>query len=163
MRGRHAAFRGALNPQALTRIVDPATAVARWETRLRTENPLLFVAWLDEEAAGFAGGGAERGEPREGFGEMYAIYVLPRLWRRGVATALQRSLLEALQIREFSSAVVWTHQHNSAAISFYETTGWRNDVTSRLVEVGGQELTALRFSRSLSARVRETEAHIPSK
>jgi ribosomal protein S18 acetylase RimI-like enzyme len=94
--------------------------------RPRTET---IVAEEGGEVVGFAHVGPAR-DPEalpELEGELYAIYVLPEAWGRGVGRALMRELLERLRRLGFREAVLWVLEDNPRTRRYYELAGWRFD------------------------------------
>jgi GNAT superfamily N-acetyltransferase len=67
----------------------------------------VFVAEMDGEVVGFIGGGAIR-EPVEEFdAELFAIYLLRDVQRRGIGMALLKRLAGSLRERGFGSMMAW--------------------------------------------------------
>jgi RimJ/RimL family protein N-acetyltransferase len=56
--------------------------------------------------------------------------------------------IEALCAR-FDAATLWVLADNRRARRFYELAGWRPDGASKRGEIGGRELTELRYRKSM--------------
>ena len=92
------------------------------ETAFRWRDNLL-VAKDNGRVVGFLGYG-EGQDPPEG-GEVYALYVLPEYWGRGVAQRLMRAGLERL--KDCPRVRLWVLKENRRAIRFYEKYGFSPD------------------------------------
>ncbi len=105
--------------------------VADWEERLRKRiaeadaAQFTLVAWRGRSAVGYVSGGPVRDEPPAAGGEVYAIYVRPDHWGRGVGAGLLGSAEARLTTSGFSRAMLWVFTRNAAARRFYERRGWR--------------------------------------
>ncbi|WP_328614304.1 GNAT family N-acetyltransferase [Amycolatopsis sp. NBC_00355] len=119
---------------------------AGWARTLRDGGRVLVVA--DPEVVGFAAFGPRRDGPDEG--ELYAIYLHPRVWSRGLGRLLHASVLESLAA-SWPAAVLWVLATNERAKAFYERAGWSLDGGSRTETIAGGtvSLEELRFRRPL--------------
>ena len=89
----------------------------------------ILVAEDAGEVVGFASVGPTD-DPEaslELVGELYAIYVLPEAWGRGVGRALMRELLDRLRGEGFREAVLWVLEDNPRTRRYYELSGWHHD------------------------------------
>jgi GNAT superfamily N-acetyltransferase len=75
--------------------------------------------------------GPARDADAEVVGELYAIYVDPSWWGRGVGRALIGEARRLLVERGHAEAVLWVLAGNSRAEGFYLSDGWRPDGTAR--------------------------------
>jgi GNAT superfamily N-acetyltransferase len=109
-----------------------------------------LVAIEEDRLVGFAAVGPVRDDdiPAEQFDELYAIYVLPGSWRRGIGTRL---LGEATMLAGATGRglVLWVLARNELAQDFYASTGWRPDGATGHHHVGGARLPVIRFRRPL--------------
>ncbi len=80
----------------------------------------------DERVLGFSSYGPERdrGHGYTGLGEVWALYVEPRLWGTGLATDFFVHIEERLSAEGFASAVLWVLAENGRARAFYEKLDW---------------------------------------
>ncbi|HLH68025.1 MAG TPA: GNAT family N-acetyltransferase [Candidatus Dormibacteraeota bacterium] len=81
-----------------------------------------FVVEEEGRIVGFASGGRER-EDGSRRGELYAIYLLREVQRRGYGRALIRAVARALREQGLSSLIVWVLRDNFPARAFYEHLG----------------------------------------
>ena len=130
IRGWQVAYRHLYPPEELDGLDIDAR---RWRRRL--EHPPLgwstFVAGDGGQLLGFASVGPSRDE--DGLGELYAIYVDPEAWSRGVGRALLARAEEQLAA-EWAEATLWVLEDNPRARRFYEAAGWRPDGARQEVE-----------------------------
>jgi ribosomal protein S18 acetylase RimI-like enzyme len=116
-----------------------------------------WVAETREGIVGFAVVGAARDEDAAvSVGEVYAIYVLPECWERGVGRTLlshaERDLIE----HGYAEAVLWVLADNARARSFYELLGWRLDGATKPASFAGREVEEVRYRVALEkSRVAE--------
>lgn len=109
--------------------------------------------WLAEEGgeiAGFVSVGPSRdAEAGLSVGEVYAIYVTPECWDRGVGRTLLEHGVRDLFEHGYSEATLWVLARNVRARRFYEAAGWDADRTERVERFGGQDVTEVRYRRRL--------------
>ncbi len=84
----------------------------------------------------------------EGSGEVVALNVDPRAWRRGVGSSLLRHSSDALR-RDHPEALLWALVGNERARSFYEAHGWSRDGTRKTEEWWGVPLNDECYRRRL--------------
>ena len=82
-------------------------------------------------------------------GELYAIYLDPRRWRHGLGTTLLGAAERTLHQGGFSQAILWVLEGNQRGRSFYESQGWRPDGALKIEEIGGSQITELRYRKIL--------------
>ena len=80
-----------------------------------------------------------------GTGEVYAIYVDPDVWRRGIGSSLLTRSAEDLRGRGFTSATLWVLATHDMARRFYEHRGWQVEGARQTYPVGGIELEEIRY------------------
>jgi L-amino acid N-acyltransferase YncA len=100
-----------------------------WLTDPAPRRHVLVAEQEDGEVVGFASVGPTD-DPEanvEVVGELYAIYVLPQAWGRGVGRALMRELLERLRGEGFREAILWVLEDNPRTRRYYELSGWHHD------------------------------------
>ncbi len=118
----------------------------RWETILTAEHPAetwTTVAEAGGEIVGFAGGGPSRDEGTTGDGELYAIYVAPEHWNKGVGSALMDDALRRLSLGGGAHATLWVLEDNGRGRHFYERCGWSADGSRKPIELLGGVVTAM--------------------
>jgi ribosomal protein S18 acetylase RimI-like enzyme len=83
-------------------------------------------------------------------GEIWAIYVDPRHWRRGVGRVLSREAEVHLRTSGFNEVTLWVLEQNVQARAFYESIGFGVDPGhQKSIERGGAELIEIRLRRRL--------------
>jgi len=131
-----------------------ALQVERREDHWRREIDLLapprrpWVADVGGDVVGFVSAGPSRDDdaaPRTG--EVYAIYVRPACWDRGIGRNLLAHAVRDLQEHGYEAATLWVLEQNAQARSFYEAAGWSLDPSSRTETIGGVEVVEVRYRR----------------
>jgi ribosomal protein S18 acetylase RimI-like enzyme len=105
-----------------------------------------FVAELDGEIVGFASVGACRDE--EDAGELYAIYLRPTCWDKGIGRALLERAEESMRSSGFERAMLWVLDGNERGQRFYRAAGWDPD-GRKLDTFQGVEVAELRYRKVL--------------
>lgn len=123
-----------------------------WQTEIHVV-PENRRPWIAESAATI-GGFVSVGPSRDALaspatGEIYAIYVAPECWDRGVGRNLLAHGERDLREHGYSDATLWVLADNSRARAFYEAAGWVTDGTERLERIGSHEIGEVRYRRSL--------------
>jgi ribosomal protein S18 acetylase RimI-like enzyme len=109
-----------------------------------------WVAETPSGIVGFVSGGPARDEDVDpDTGEVYAIYVLPDCWDRGVGRTLLAHAERDLLAHGYTAATLWCLGDNERARRFYEQAGWRTDGASKLVDFGGQQAGEVRYRIAL--------------
>ncbi|MGK3204829.1 N-acetyltransferase family protein [Amycolatopsis sp. MEPSY49] len=137
VRSWQAAYAGLIPDDFLSRLSAESRA-ASW-ARLIGDGGRVLVAEEDGVIAGFAAFGD---------GRLYALYLLPEYWGRGLGRALHDRVVEELP---GDSAVLWVLSTNERAKAFYLRQGWvDDDVTqTEAIDDGRVTLEEKRFSRRL--------------
>lgn len=139
-------YRGQL-PDAVLDVLDPADRLPQWREALADAawpQHGTLVAECAPRLLGFARIGPDPDPGRTG-GRIYAFYVLPEVWRRGVGRRLMAAAHAALAEAGFDHATLWVLATNDRAIRFYERTGWYPDGTERMDEVIGVAVRQVRY------------------
>jgi ribosomal protein S18 acetylase RimI-like enzyme len=123
IRGWQAAYRDIVPDDYLDALV---VDERRRAERILEPGIMTLIADVDGRAAGMA----VFGPSREGSGEveLYALYVDPDHWRRGVGTAL----LTACE----GVTVLWVLKDNARAQAFYQRHGFAADGGSQVLDLG---------------------------
>lgn len=82
-------------------------------------------------------------------GEVQSIYLDPDYFRRGLGRSLLAAAEERLADMGFQNAILWVFVDNQAARRFYEAMGWRVEPRTALMELGGRQLTEIRYQKTL--------------
>ncbi|MFC4912768.1 GNAT family N-acetyltransferase [Actinomadura gamaensis] len=135
--GWQTAYRGII-PDADLDALRWEDRVARWRERAAPGSGVtVLVAEADGEVIGFASSGPPRDEdlaPDRAW-ELYAIYLRPSTWRRGVGTALLQRTIEAVPAH-VPALVLWVLDVNARARAFYERNGLAPDGTTVPSRIG---------------------------
>jgi ribosomal protein S18 acetylase RimI-like enzyme len=143
-----AAYRG-LMPDDAVAAFDVEERRRMWRDGLaRAPRPgsATFVAELEGEVVGFASVGAARDE--EDAGELYAIYLHPTCWDRGIGRALLERAEESMRSSGFTRAILWVMEGNERGERFYRAAGWERD-DRKLDTFQGAEIAELRYRKAL--------------
>jgi ribosomal protein S18 acetylase RimI-like enzyme len=102
-----------------------------WSGRLAEEPSGGHTVVANESAAivGFADFGPtlDPEASQEHVAELYAIYVLPEAWGRGIGRALMAEVLERLRQDGYREAILWVIEDNPRTRRYYELAGWQFD------------------------------------
>lgn len=124
--------------------------IRRWrEWRLADRLAPRSVTLVVEEGGrpvGFADLGPARDDDAPKAGEVYAIYLDPAAWGRGLGAALLRSSEQALTSLGFESAVLWVVEANARARAFYEAMGWLPDGRRAFAAVYDLQVMEVRYA-----------------
>jgi GNAT superfamily N-acetyltransferase len=107
-----------------------------------------FVAELEGEVVGFASVGAARDEDDPSTGELYAIYLHPTCWDRGIGRALLARAEESMRSSGFTLAILWVLEGNERGERFYRAAGWE-PAGRKLDTFQGAEVAELRYCKAL--------------
>ena len=103
----------------------------------------VFVVEMGGAVVGFGSAGPIREPQQEYDAELFAIYVLKHAQKRGIGTALLRSLADSLRAEGFHGMVAWVLEANPS-VRFYEKAGALR-ISSKEIEIGGVMLPELAF------------------
>ena len=151
-----AAYRGLMPDEVLAALSVPERE-RLWSDRLSTPEPRtsVVVATDAQRVVGFAAVGppvvtADRADPT--LGDLYALYLDPGRWGRGIGTPLHAAALDRLVTHSFTHAGLWILDGNERAQRFYLRHGW-TDTGRTQIDRGPQdvELHERRLHRSLTS------------
>ena len=151
VRSWQAAYRGLL-PDAYLDALQPAERAARYTFAVEDPGAPETVVAVD---GGTISGFATIGTPRDGdapgmrTGELFALYVHPDRWDRGVGRELIGDARARLHARGSATAILWVLAGNARAQRFYRLDGWSHSGETRREEVHGLLLDELRYRRAL--------------
>jgi len=125
----------------------------QWEQSLVHAPRGTLVAIRGEAVLGFATAGPSRDAdaPPRRVGELYALYVDPTHWERGIGVRLWRAARQWLLVEEYAEFTLWVLEANLRARSFYERAGLVLDHGARqLIDLHGTRLPEVRYRAELS-------------
>ena len=145
------AYAGIVPTDFLLRL-DVGRREAFWRDEVTTlgEGRRPWVAECDGRVVGFVSAGTTRDEDGDArTGEVYAIYVDPECWSRGIGSNLMAHARRDLAANGYGTATLWVLAANAQARAFYEEGGWRLDDVTRTETIGGVESEEVRYRLTL--------------
>ena len=101
----------------------------------------------DEKVFGFLTLGSSRdADIDQTTGEIWGIYLAPEHWRKGIGRMLYLYGERILRERGYLAATLWVFAGNEQARRFYETMNFKEDGTSKVINVGAP-LKAIRYHK----------------
>jgi GNAT superfamily N-acetyltransferase len=128
----------------------PAERLAELSVERRAEQHRESPPLVVEEAGrivGFVSVGTSRDDDADG--ELFAIYVDPEYWGRGVGRELIAAGEERLRELGHAVAILWVLDDNPRGRRFYERAGWRHDGTTRPIRSLGIAAPEVRYRKRL--------------
>ena len=146
-----AAYAEILPHRALARMT-PEALERRWSLRLKKKGELRWGIRLGSRTVGYCTAGFCRDSDMEhGFaGEIFELYVHPRLQGRGLGQELMAQTWVDLERHGFRWGVVWVLEANDAAQRFYERCGLHHDGGRKRLVHGGKRVMTVRYCRALN-------------
>lgn len=123
-----------------------------WKERLTQGTRQGLVFEQDGGILGFVTYAASRDDDAdpERVGEIRAIYLHPRAWRKGYGSALAEAAMEVLKDQGFSEVTLWVLEGNERGRAFYAALGFEPDGAQKVeVREDGVELHEVRYHRLL--------------
>ena len=145
-----AAYEGIL-PEDELRALAPATREAKWREAIEFSEPQVQVAVLDGEVVGFVGFDRSRdAKTPSTTGEIWAIYVLPAHWGKGVGVALWDAARDGLEEEGCTVVTVWVPLRNDRAMRFHELAGFKREMkTAKTTALGTVRVEEIRLKRAV--------------
>ena len=125
---------------------------AYWREAIEYSEPQVLVAVDGDQLVGFVGFDRSRDpKTRSTVGEIWAIYVLPEHWGKGVGLALWDGARDGLKDEGCTQVTLWVLLGNERALQFCEhAAGFKRDMTSlKTVDFGSIKLEELRLKRAI--------------
>lgn len=141
------AYRGVV-PDDYLAALDEAARARTWRDTLTglERGHHVWVAEDEDGIVGFSYLGPSRDEDADRTTmEIYAIYLDPHAWGRGVARELMRTTLAA--VPDGATVTLWALDANERSRHFYRRSGFTPDGVERMEEFGGQYLKEMRYRR----------------
>jgi ribosomal protein S18 acetylase RimI-like enzyme len=145
-----AAYQGIV-PSAVLDSLSVAQREARWRQDLERRTSETWVADDDDHVVGWVSAGRSRdADVLPTTAEVWAIYVNPRCWRRGIGRRLWREAEGYLGTAGFSDVTLWVLKANAQALTFYESLGLAFEPGGeKTITLGGAELHEIRLRKQL--------------
>ena len=121
---------------------------ARWWRGFIADGASVHVAVADEAVVGFC---HAADSDDQGWGEVFSIYVHPDHWGFGHGRALLAAGEETLARAGHRRALLWVLEDNRRGRRFYERQGWVLGAPFRIEEIGGVQVTEVRYEKDLPA------------
>ena len=153
-----AAFAGLLPEDQLKALTAPASLdkrLAYWREAIEYFDPQVHVATDGGKIVGFVAFDRSRDEKTPATtGEIWAIYVSPAFWDKGVGLALWDAARDGLLEEGCNKVTVWTAIRNERALRFFELAGFKREMgTARTVaradNSGHVRIEEIRLKRGL--------------
>jgi GNAT superfamily N-acetyltransferase len=149
VRSWQAAYRGLLPAEYLDALKPEDRAARYIFENPDTTKPWTIVAEDNSLIAGFATTAPARDADAQGCGELYALYVDPDYWGRGIGAQLIEAARARLVELGFEQAVLWVMKGNARAERFYTIDGWQPDGHQRSEVMWEVTVNELRYRRRL--------------
>lgn len=102
-----------------------------------TDHATVMVLEDEGRVVGYASGGEARSEDHHGYGEIYALYVLPEYQGDGRGESLMYYMVQALRLRGYNDLVIWCLSKNPSQ-GFYKRLGGKSERAAQLT-IGGEQ------------------------
>lgn len=139
-------------PEDELRALAPATREAKWREAIEFAEPQVQVAVLGDQVVGFVGYDRSR-DPKtpSTTGEIWAVYVLPEHWDKGVGVALWDAAREGLEEEGCTVVTIWVPLRNERAMRFHELAGFKREMkTAKTTALGTVKIEEIRLKRSVA-------------
>ena len=138
-------------PEDQLRALAPAMREAKWREAIEFSEPQVHVAEFDGEIVGFVGFDRSR-DPKTPStpGEIWAIYVKPEHWGKGIGVALWDAAREGLEEEGCTVVTVWVPLRNDRAMRFHELAGFKREMkTAKTTSIGSVRIEEIRLKRNV--------------
>jgi ribosomal protein S18 acetylase RimI-like enzyme len=85
---------------------------------------------------------------KEPAGEIYALYLSPEYWRRGIGRSMCLKAEGILKSQGYSLIVLWVFESNQRARKFYEAMGFMADGCRKVLNVGAS-VNGVRYRKAV--------------
>ncbi len=142
-----AAYPGLIDQEFLDSL-DIEDRTQSWARILRQPRGTVLLAEAEGVVIGFCAIGPAIDQ---GWGEVFAIYLDPARWGKGVGRDLLAAGEGALAEWGYRRALLWVLARNTRARAFYERQGWAPGKPIRIEAIGGVDVTEVRYEKTLEA------------
>lgn len=124
---------------------------AMWADSIAKGVPELLVARSKGQVTGFIAFGPCRDEGAlPGAAEVWAIYLRPTAWSKGIGRALWLAAREQLANQGYRSVSLWVIINNQRAINFYVAAGFHAEPKTQKESIfGGVQKQKIRYIQSI--------------
>lgn len=145
------AYRG-IFPDEFLQALSIEQRQAVWRQNLEAGLSATWIAENENTALGWISAAASRDfDATPETGEIWAVYIHPDQWRKGVGRALCAAAEQELRRRGFTEETLWVLQENERAIQFYRSIGFVRDAAeARIIERGGKALPEVRMRKKFA-------------
>lgn len=122
-----------------------------WRDAIEYMEPQVHVATDGERVVGFVGfdRSRDKGTPST-CGEIWAIFVDPAHWDKGVGVALWDAANDGLKEEGCTKVTIWVPVRNERALRFHEHAGFKREMTSlKTVVIASVKLEEIRLKRDV--------------
>lgn len=137
---------GGLVDQAYLDALSVEQRIKDWQGWMAAGESEVFLAEEEGRPAGFVVIGRTKTPPPGSSpirpshsGEIYALYLDPDFWRKGIGTALIKHAARELKARKHSTICLWVLDGNARAKAFYEKMGGQK-IGNKMIEIGPNKL-----------------------
>ncbi|MFH0728119.1 MAG: GNAT family N-acetyltransferase [Pseudomonadota bacterium] len=143
------AYQSLLPDDRLARL-DYTRGAERFRESIVQEAELIYVAENDTGIVGFFALGPCRdlGIDSPTTGEVYALYLTPEYWRKGIGRVMSCEADKILKSMGYSHIVLWVFEGNQRARIFYEAMGFIADGASKVLNVGAP-INGIRYGKTI--------------
>jgi ribosomal protein S18 acetylase RimI-like enzyme len=119
-----AAYKGLMPAEVLDKL-SVSKRTTMWEQSMTSprSSTIIYLAEDGGDAVGFVAGGPPQTEVKDYRAEVYALYILPGHWRKGLGRQLMQVMVSSFQDNNKTSMVIWVLKDNLPACSFYTALG----------------------------------------
>lgn len=138
-------------PQSLLDGLSVPRREAQWRTVFHDSRHHILVAEDGGKIVGFSSFGPSRdNDSSSSVGELYAIYLIEDAKGRGIGTALWERTCDFIKQLGYSEVTLWVLDTNSRARNFYDKVGFTLDGAAKREDIGGAEISEVRYRLRVS-------------
>jgi ribosomal protein S18 acetylase RimI-like enzyme len=124
-----------------------------WRQNLLAADTSTWVAQESDAIVGWISAGPSRDtDAGTSASEIWAVYVAPGCWGKGVGRSLCVQAEQHLRTEGFIAVTLWVLKDNERAVKFYQSNGFVLDIgATKKIKRGGKTLSEVRFRKPLIA------------
>ncbi len=132
--------------------LDIESKTERWIAILSESGSATYLFELEGKVTAWISYGPCRDHDREGFGEIWGLYVSPSEWRQGQGRELILFAEEIARKSRTTDMALWVLRENLRGRAFYETIGFTPDGSAKWFEIGNEQLEEIRYHKKLAQK-----------